>query len=841
MEQGTLQTSDMLSESQAKHDDQALNQQNVNSPGSSRLYRNPGASAGQAAAAAASMPQPPSAGSSTHRSGVAPSGRSAVILQPALQNMSSGANATGAGSGTTGAQALLAARSSSSSERHNSGCHTARPYRESHAVSAAASSTGPSHCFLRHQAYNTLQSSRATGGTSGAMQVGPGSGSAGAAAAVVGAPPGTGMGRPSHLPSFGGKHHQGDASWYGQADAPPPQSLRACVTFNTSSSQVQLQGQHGNGNGDKQTGVPGQSGQSAGPRGALPGPRGPAAQYGAYGSTSASVLGTGSGLLATPRGQQQQRQQSPPHQHSQQQQQQPFQPLPPPPQQQQPPVHAHHVSARTSAPGETAPVSSRAMSFRAAAAAGAAAGAIGGSGSAATLAASSGGTLVSIGGGGSGGGNRSNGGDSSILGSTASSNSSSTSSASSMATTASTATTPSTASSSGGGAAVTWESGYITPAQALSRYSEYMTSYEHSEVLEYQQVYFVGRSSAQKVSGCPSNARNNFGYDDDRGDYTVILHDHLAYRYEVLSIMGRGSFGQVVKVHDFKTNSMRAIKIIRNKKRFHQQALVELRVLQNIRDSDPEDTNNCVHIGDHFYFRNHLCINFELLSVNLYDFIKQNNFMGLNLGLIRRFAHQILVSLRYMKQLRLIHCDLKPENILLRQPNRSAIKVIDFGSSCYVDERIYTYIQSRFYRSPEVILGAPYGVEIDMWSLGCILAELYTGYPLFPGEDEVEQLACIMEVWGPPPKELLDVASRRKLFFDSGGNPRLQPNSQGRTRMPGSKTLQSILKCNDPGFLDLLEKLLRWDPATRINPDQALQHVWIMDQNPSPTSGRISH
>lgn len=91
------------------------------------------------------------------------------------------------------------------------------------------------------------------------------------------------------------------------------------------------------------------------------------------------------------------------------------------------------------------------------------------------------------------------------------------------------------------------------------------------------------------------------------------------------------------------------------------------------------------------------------------------------------------LSSRFLRQHSLIHCDLKPENILLMQPQRSAIKVIDFGSSCFVNERMYTYVQSRFYRSPEVIMGLPYGCEIDMWSFGCILAELYMGYPLFPG------------------------------------------------------------------------------------------------------------
>ena len=199
------------------------------------------------------------------------------------------------------------------------------------------------------------------------------------------------------------------------------------------------------------------------------------------------------------------------------------------------------------------------------------------------------------------------------------------------------------------------------------------------------------------------------------------------------------------------------------------------------------------HLQEHFTFRNHLCISFELLSLNLYEFIKQNNFMGLSLGLIRRFGQQMLVTLKFLKvlsragedgpagqarrrggrgqaslftlgegerkalcisplrllvpafpylltfrnplpqDLDIVHCDLKPENVMLRQPNRSIIKVIDFGSSCLTDERVYTYIQSRFYRAPEVILGLPYGTPIDMWSMGCILAELFTGYPLFPG------------------------------------------------------------------------------------------------------------
>ncbi|GFO38506.1 dual specificity tyrosine-phosphorylation-regulated kinase 4 [Plakobranchus ocellatus] len=213
-----------------------------------------------------------------------------------------------------------------------------------------------------------------------------------------------------------------------------------------------------------------------------------------------------------------------------------------------------------------------------------------------------------------------------------------------------------------------------------------------------------------------------------------VLHDHLVYRYEMLEVLGKGSFGQVVKCYDHKTDSMMAVKIIRNKKRFHHQALVEVKILDALRRKDKDNQYNIIHMIEYFYFRNHLCITFELMGMNLYELIKKNNFQGFSIALIRRFAFSLLQCLKVLHREKIIHCDLKPENILLRQRGQSSIKVIDFGSSCYEHQRVYTYIQSRFYRSPEVILGLPYSMPIDMWSFGCILAELYTGYPLFPGE-----------------------------------------------------------------------------------------------------------
>lgn len=216
--------------------------------------------------------------------------------------------------------------------------------------------------------------------------------------------------------------------------------------------------------------------------------------------------------------------------------------------------------------------------------------------------------------------------------------------------------------------------------------------------------------------------------------------------------------------------------------------------------------------------------------MNLYEFIKAHSFRGFSLRIIRRFTKQMLGSLVLLKQRKVIHCDLKPENILLRHPMHSEIKVIDFGSSCFEHEKVYTYIQSRFYRSPEVILGMTYGMPIDMWSVGCILAELYTGVPIFPGENEQEQLACIMEVFGPPEKHLIEKSTRKKLFFDSQGKPRLNVSSKGRRRRPSSKTLQQALKCDDEAFLDFIARCLRWDPERRLRPEDAIKHEFITGQ-----------
>ncbi|EDW03255.1 dual specificity tyrosine-phosphorylation-regulated kinase 2 [Drosophila grimshawi] len=368
----------------------------------------------------------------------------------------------------------------------------------------------------------------------------------------------------------------------------------------------------------------------------------------------------------------------------------------------------------------------------------------------------------------------------------------------------------------------------MTPLELVKKYRNYLTDLECEELKVYKEVWYFGQHASKNYNRpAPTANTTNLGYDDDNGNYKIIEHDHIAFRYEILEVIGKGSFGQVIRALDHKTNTHVAIKIIRNKKRFLNQAVVELNILDELREKDADGSHNVIHMLDYTYFRRHLCITFELMSLNLYELIKKNNYNGFSMSLIRRFCNSIVKCLRLLYKENIIHCDLKPENILLKQRGSSSIKVIDFGSSCYVDRKIYTYIQSRFYRSPEVILGLQYGTAIDMWSLGCILAELYTGFPLFPGENEVEQLACIMEVLGLPPKVLISVARRRRLFFDSRDAPRCITNTKGRKRAPGSKSLSQILHCQDRYFIDFLQRCLEWDPAERMTPDEAAHHEFL--------------
>lgn len=154
-----------------------------------------------------------------------------------------------------------------------------------------------------------------------------------------------------------------------------------------------------------------------------------------------------------------------------------------------------------------------------------------------------------------------------------------------------------------------------------------------------------------------------------------------------------------------------------------------------------------VRLKDHFKWKKSQCIVFEHLDKNLYDLLRESNFNGLTLDFVRTITWQVLVSLCLlnMPNVQIIHCDLKPENIMLRSQTKSGIKVIDFGSACHVNKKAYKYVQSRYYRAPEITMGLPYSTPIDVWSLGCIIYEMHFGIPLFKGDSDFGHLIEIFK------------------------------------------------------------------------------------------------
>lgn len=346
------------------------------------------------------------------------------------------------------------------------------------------------------------------------------------------------------------------------------------------------------------------------------------------------------------------------------------------------------------------------------------------------------------------------------------------------------------------------------------------------------------------------------------GDYQLVQHEILcsvSNSYEVLEFLGRGTFGQVAKCWKRGTNEIVAIKILKNHPSYARQGQIEVSILNRL-SAENADEFNFVRSYECFQHKGHTCLVFEMLEQNLYDFLKHSKFSPLPLRHIRPVLQQVATALMKLKSLGLIHADLKPENIMLvdpiRQPYR--VKVIDFGSASHVSKAVCsTYLQSRYYRAPEIILGLPFCEAIDMWSLGCVIAELFLGWPLYPGASEYDQIRYISQTQGLPPEYLLSAGTKTSRFFNRGPDSsyplwRLKTPSEHEAEM-GIKSkearkyifncLDDMMQVNLPTHLegtdmlaekadrreliDLLKRMLRLDADKRITPTKTLAHPFV--------------
>ncbi|MCD9642518.1 hypothetical protein HAX54_029359 [Datura stramonium] len=326
--------------------------------------------------------------------------------------------------------------------------------------------------------------------------------------------------------------------------------------------------------------------------------------------------------------------------------------------------------------------------------------------------------------------------------------------------------------------------------------------------------------------------KNRTGFEEDKS-FQVVLNSVIAGRYQVTEYLGSAAFSKAVQAHDLHTGMDVCVKIIKNNKDFFDQSLDEIKLLKFVNKHDPADKYHLLRLYDYFYYREHLLIVCELLKANLYEFQKFNRESGgevyFTMPRLQSITIQCLDALQFLHGLGLIHCDLKPENILVKSYSRCEVKVIDLGSSCFETDHLCSYVQSRSYRAPEVILGLPYDKKIDIWSLGCILAELCTGNVLFQNDSPATLLARVLGIAGPIDQEMLVKGRDTYKYFTK--NHMLYERNQETDRLeyliPKKTTLRYRLPMGDQGFIDFVAHLLEVNPKKRPSALEALKHPWL--------------
>eukprot|EP00003_Mantamonas_plastica_P012987 TRINITY_DN2296_c0_g1_i5.p1 TRINITY_DN2296_c0_g1~~TRINITY_DN2296_c0_g1_i5.p1 ORF type:complete len:509 (-),score=124.88 TRINITY_DN2296_c0_g1_i5:20-1546(-) len=306
-------------------------------------------------------------------------------------------------------------------------------------------------------------------------------------------------------------------------------------------------------------------------------------------------------------------------------------------------------------------------------------------------------------------------------------------------------------------------------------------------------------------------------------NFSIVKNGIIGCRYQIVEYVGAATFSIALQCIDLTLSEEVCLKIIKNNKDFLDQGIDEVRLLQLINNADPKDTHHLLRYYSHFYFKEHLIIVTELLKDNLYEvyrhFKKRKQPSFFNMWRLQKVTKQILTAIAFIHDLDLIHSDIKPENILIKSYSKCKIKVVDFGSSCFQSDTLSTYVQSRSYRAPEVLLGCPYDQKIDVWSIGCVVGELVLSEVVFESTSSLSLLGRIQSVLGSIPNSLFEASQFQSQYFGTDG--------KFLGDVPRRTSLAEKFSETDPVFQDFLAQLLQFDPNDRPTCKEALQHEWF--------------
>ncbi|GAM20864.1 hypothetical protein SAMD00019534_040390 [Acytostelium subglobosum LB1] len=295
-------------------------------------------------------------------------------------------------------------------------------------------------------------------------------------------------------------------------------------------------------------------------------------------------------------------------------------------------------------------------------------------------------------------------------------------------------------------------------------------------------------------------------------DKVMIKANGVNYITE--GVVGNGSFGVVTQAIVADTKELVAIKKVLQDQRFKNRELQIMKMLNHI---------NVVQLKNSFFTSDndevYLNLVLEYVPDTVYRVVRSHSVSRQQLPWIyaKLYAYQLCRALNYVHSLGICHRDIKPQNLLM-DTKTSILKLCDFGSAKVLTkgESNISYICSRHYRAPELIFGATnYTTAIDTWSIGCVLAELLIGHPLFPGENGIDQLVEIIKVLGTPTKEQIHVMNP---YYSSFKFPEIKAN-------PWTKIFRA--KEVPPETIDLISKILHYEPNNRLKPTEIMAHPFF--------------
>jgi len=375
--------------------------------------------------------------------------------------------------------------------------------------------------------------------------------------------------------------------------------------------------------------------------------------------------------------------------------------------------------------------------------------------------------------------------------------------------------------------------------------SRYTSNYDHKENGHGKTTKNLHHKSNEKRERSDSGHVNI--RDDEEGHLIYVSGDVLQARYKITKTLGEGTFGKVVEVKDLREDNCRiALKIIKNVDKYREAAKLEINVLKKIKEKDQNGKYWCVQMLDWFDYHGHMCIAFDLLGLSVFDFLKENCYLPYPIDQVRHIIYQLVISVKFMHDNQLTHTDLKPENILFsnseydviynsrkkrdeRHIKRTNMKLIDFGSATFDWEHHSTIVSTRHYRAPEVILELGWSQPCDVWSIGCILFELYLGFTLFQTHDNTEHLAMMERILGPIPYRMAKRTRKTKYFY-RGRLDWDERSSAGRYVRENCKPLRRYILCDDEEhreLINLIEYMLEYEPDRRVTLAKALEHPFF--------------